>query len=145
MSKGTQVRSVRINSDLWEQILRQVVSLKIWSPQPGKWTVSRFIEAACREKLAKMARSRNKQKPMEEGVQIDQFLKEMIDMNTSEQITPPGGELRQGWLCETCMQVWEDNLPVGTPACSYCGARARKLTIAEYIERAPLHFLPPRQ
>ncbi len=145
MSKGTPVRSVRIDNDLWEQILRQVVSLKIWSPQPGQWTVSRFIEAACREKLAKMARSRNKQKPMEVFDPSLAADAEALEPMLEYAVTPPGGELRQGWLCETCMQVWEDNLPVGTPACSYCGARARKLTIAEYIERAPLHFLPPRQ
>ena len=63
MSAGTPKVVVRIDGGLMEDIEIQIAQ-RNWFSREEAWTVSDFIRIACREKLEKMRRSRNrKRKP----------------------------------------------------------------------------------
>jgi hypothetical protein len=55
-SKGTPIRTFRCQDDLWDQIKEAIERRNQWS-RDEPWTLSDFMGAAIREKLAKMARS----------------------------------------------------------------------------------------
>lgn len=61
MSKGTQVYSVRIPSELSSEISKTINRRNLFSKE-GPWTFTDFILMAVREKLAHMERSRTKGK-----------------------------------------------------------------------------------
>lgn len=67
MSAGTRNRIVRIDDDSWN-LFELTVEFRNANKKGKPWTMSDFIRIACREKVAKMDRSRGR--PLDEGDEL---------------------------------------------------------------------------
>lgn len=59
MSKGSQVRGVRIDDATWMEIQVTISRRNMWT-RGEPWDISKFVKAAIREKIDKMGRSRRR-------------------------------------------------------------------------------------
>jgi hypothetical protein len=84
MSKGTPIRSCRVDEETWQLVLA-TVQLRNYHSAEEPWTPANFIATAIREKVAKMDRSRGR--PIRD-IFVDVTLVDEHDMFSPSEVLP---------------------------------------------------------